>query len=281
MSELTCASGAWQSDLPSDVPGSLEALTKILGVSVSVFASATENRYAVILGGSVSAGLGGPSSDLDFLVLIDSDRDSEFPFPVQSTLVFPRGVPSAVRQVDVEFVFASDVKIFGKFLAEWERRRVSAATSDDFAITRNLNSWELSVCHQITSGHRLKNPDVAGRWIEDHALHRFAAYVFELNLALAERHIRDGIRMRGGNAAASHSVRMACEHCAMCVLALMGETNPNRKWLVMLLQRMSGSEDRLRIRNEILSILQGSALVEMAERVKDIVERLSGSRPNQ
>lgn len=244
-----------------------------------MFARATALTHAVILGGSVSAGWGDASSDLDFLILLDADRNADFPIPVQSSLSFQAGTIVAARQVDVEFVFASDVREFRTWLTKPDLTCESDDTANCYEIDRVANNWEMSVCHQITACHRLTNPELVDRWITDYSLYEFGAYLADLSLTLARRHVRDATRLRGGISVAENSVRMAYEQCATCALAMAGFTNPNRKWQVLLLRQLAETRNpSWDLFLEIFETLQGPIAAGAAKRAADMIDRLEAAR---
>lgn len=206
----------------------------------------------VIFGGSIPEGLANEKSDIDLLFLGDTDLLGSAPIlpPIQvggATIAFRPNLGSL--RVQVETVRIAHLERLARQMSE-----VAAdfQEPEKAACVRAFGELDLRTIHRVRTGLHLKNGQVAETWktrlrCEILASHLLASQAAQMGIALEDA---TGELNEGRSESAMWALQRSIRAAAGALLASVGETNPNPKWCVRLLQihrRMAGPElcDRL------------------------------------
>ncbi|WP_422752021.1 hypothetical protein [Micromonospora sp. WMMD708] len=120
-----------------------------------------------------------------------------------------------------------------------------ASITGDGGIAQLDSENDLKVLHRIRTGQPLLGATGLRRWGVDLGCDRLDAYLANLHGVTALNRARDvqGELSAGRMESAGWMLREALVHTGQLALALGGETNPSRKWLVRLLRRPGAHQE--------------------------------------
>ncbi|WP_421934793.1 nucleotidyltransferase domain-containing protein [Phenylobacterium sp.] len=205
-------------------------LDEVLGA----YANAT-NPPGVMLVGSLAEGLANEASDIDLLILLDRREDGR---DLSEGLGLHAG--RAVEQlfyrngleINVEAFVREDVeRLMTGFVT------LAPALYDPSKLDRIplLQPYDLRFLHRLKTGWPLRGQATVARWRDELLTALLPTYLALLNFNQFDEHFEDAMSMRADHPAASIFIGRICvESALLALLATVGFTNQNRKWLVHL-----------------------------------------------
>jgi hypothetical protein len=192
----------------------------------------------VLFGGSIPEGLANLDSDVDLLLLGDTQvAESDVALPQlqagDSEVTFKPNLGS--MRVTIEVVRPAHLEVLGRRMEEM----VSVLLRPDAArFFQGFSEFDLRTMHRVRTGAPLRNPEVAARWRT--RLHSDFLPIYTVALMILQHflHREDAIgeAREGRRESALWSLKIAFGYVAGLLLASVDETNPNPKWRVRLLQ---------------------------------------------
>jgi hypothetical protein len=209
------------------------------------------DEAGLMLTGSIPEGLGAAESDVDLMLLTDQ--------PVR--LAADHGKWAYSRGADLDRVslktYKNGVELciellsldrLGALVDAVDRlvrfSKTAGSLSDGLPL---LEEADLKLLHQIRSGWVLRGAPVVSRWREKLGTALLPLYLAINNFVLLNEYFEDLLSHKdtllpGG---ALHIGRVAATSAAKTIISLAGETNPNLKWTVHLLHKVSSSESQM------------------------------------
>lgn len=187
--------------------------------------------YGAILEGSIAAGFGNDTSDIDFLLVVEGDHG----YPTMPTILFVDG-----RRVEIRMSSVGQIK------ARIERVLTAAAKGRRGLLS--LTEDEFNRCERLRGALVLHNPKLVEEVRRPLAGEDFEALVadwFRIRSMHAARHAVAMLALER-TAEAVIWARTALLQAAKCWVASHGETYLERKWLSAQLARI---EDPVGLRN--------------------------------
>lgn len=206
----------------------------------------------IFLAGSMVDGLANASSDLDVYVIADAGVAGSATTSRRREKNGTIGLLES-REINLSVLDpAALAELAGSFAG------CLAALSGDGGIVQLDSENDLKVLHRVRTGLPLRNDDGLRRWRDDLGCARLAAYLTNLHGVTALNRLRDvrGELSAGRDESATWMFREALVHAGQFALALAGETNPSRKWLLRLLRHPGAHSD---VRGWIAQLLVGPA----------------------
>lgn len=190
----------------------------------------------VIFGGSIPEGLANADSDIDILLVGDSVFvDAAIPpYQVGDTAI--RFQPNLGRfRVQVETVPIAHLQSVRRQMAE-----VAAGfeTPENAVRSYWLTELDARTIHRISTGICIVNPAVADQWNRQLRSDLLPTYLLATSLAQHKNLLEDalGEAAQDRRASALWALKYAVGFAAGALLASIGQTNPNAKWWVRLLE---------------------------------------------
>lgn len=235
---------------------------------------------AVVLGGSIPEGLANQKSDIDLLLLGDKDLPGKSPLPpIQAggaTIAFRPNLGSL--RVQIETVHIAHLERLSRQMTE-----VAADFEDPEKAerVRAFGELDLRTIHRICTGVRLKNEAVAEAWKARLRCDLLPSYLLASQVAQQRMALEDaaGEWEEGRRESALWAMQRSLQASAMALLASVGETNPNSKWCVRLLQIHRGKAGP-ELCDDLIEHLIRPASEDLAERFRaaeSLCERVVGT----
>lgn len=188
----------------------------------------------VLFGGSIPEGLANADSDVDLLLLGDTQvAASHVMQHCESELVYkPRLGP---LKIQIESVRTSHLEMLAR------RMEATTAAYDNPAGVTRVHVFadaDLRVLHRVRTGVCLQHPQVAEKWRERLHTDYLARYmlVFFIGQHFARREDTIGEGREGRRESTLWGIKGMLTHLSGALLASADETHPYEKWRVRLLQ---------------------------------------------
>lgn len=221
---------------------------------------------AVLLGGSIPEGLANRTSDIDLLLLGDIELPGKSPLPPirtgGATIAFrPNFGPLRLQIETVPIAHLEGlVRQMAEVAADFDQpERVRSV--------RALDALDLRTIHRIRAGVALKNAPVIQAWKRRLRCDLLPSYLLASQAAQQRIALEDaaGERSEGRWESALWAMQRCVQASASALLASVGETNPNAKWCVRLLQ-LRRLEAGPELCDDLIEYLIRPALQEPAQR---------------
>ena len=208
--------------------------------SLAPFADAVSPGDSLLLVGSVSSGLADTLSDIDLLLIAESDDRSSGHLTTAATEEASYLLGSTHVQVQVRIPSPETLHLLAAssdrawaFLQDPRRTMRPPFMSDEHR----------ALMHDISSGYPLANESIVHSWRQTLHLDDFAAFsaiyhLFGYFSRTADAHVQ---LLQGDAASSRWMLHGALEELAAAALCSVGETNPRRKWLQKLLSYHAGA----------------------------------------
>ncbi|NVJ04421.1 nucleotidyltransferase domain-containing protein [Myxococcus sp. AM001] len=188
----------------------------------------------VLLTGSLAAGNGTPSSDVDLMVLV----------PHRTSLVTAReGMRFKNSRFSEALQYCDGIEVNIELA---ERGRVAEIMTWMTAIAPALykpselkfvpiiDGPELRFLHRLRTGVPLLNPSLVASWRDEFLVELLPTYLTVRHFMEVHEYLEDAISHRPTSEESSrHVARIAVEEALVSILATLGVTSASRKWLLI------------------------------------------------
>lgn len=196
---------------------------------------------SIMLVGSIAEGLANPQSDVDLLLLVDSEEQIDRsvdagwsfatgePYKPLTVKLFRHGV-----EYDIEVCVLEGARTLLDSVDALVNFMSAAGSAEG---VQKLAVQDVRFLHQLRSGWPLANADVALTWQKRFRVQHLAVYAMINNFIGYMEYLEDVISAQSkGNMLDVANIGRICAECAAhTLLGIGGQTNPNRKWIAQLL----------------------------------------------
>jgi hypothetical protein len=218
--------------------------------------------HAVLLGGSVPEGLANAESDIDVMIIGDHRLE------VAETIICDAASAAVTQKAGEGGKLATEVVQPRHLEGIATRMRATLEALDRPETAKQVYIFgedDLRTLHRVRTGVRLCHEAAAAGWYERLGCARLPDYLTLLFIGFHFSHREDAIgeANAGHHASAIWMMRESLGYLAAAFLASLGETNPNNKWRLRLLERHRAELPRA---DEIFAFLLGTRPIASVDR---------------
>ncbi len=205
-----------------------------------------EQPVGLLLTGSITVGLGSAASDVDLLLL----SEKRLPLALDDEQwSYSRGADHNRCSLKR---YVNGIELCLDLLSMDRMQALGESVDQLIAFSRTgqsagaglpvLEDSDLKLLHQLRTGWVLQGQPEVERWRQRFGCALLPLYLAINNFVLFKEYFEDFLAHRTDDdvpGGALHLGRMVAQSAGRTVLAMAGESNPNPKWLVHLLQRVA------------------------------------------